>query len=56
MNRTESAFWSALFLFLGTGLIMFRTGTDGAWPIIAGAVSYAAATFFLWHLLVVGDR
>lgn len=52
MNRIESAFWTALFLLLGTGLIMARTGTEGAWPVIAGAVSYAAAAYFLFHLLV----
>lgn len=52
VSRIESAFWTALFLFLGTGLIMARTGTEGAWPIVAGAVSYAAAAFFLFHLLI----
>jgi hypothetical protein len=52
MNRVEAAFWTVLFLILGTGLIMARTGSQGAWPVIAGAVSYAAAAFFLFHLLV----
>lgn len=56
MNRIETAFWAVLFLFLGTGLIMARSGTEGAWPIIAGAVSYAAAAFFIFHLLIVGER
>ena len=55
MNRIESAFWTALFLVLGTGLIMARNGTEGAWPIIAGGVSYAAAAFFLFHLLILND-
>ena len=55
VNRVEAAFWTALFLALGTGLIMARNGTEGAWPVIAGAVSYAAAAFFLFHLLIVGD-
>lgn len=56
IHRVETAFWAVLFLVLGTGLIMARSGAEGAWPIIAGAISYAAAAFFIFHLLVVGER
>ena len=55
VNRIESAFWAALFLVLGTGLFMARSASDGAWPVIAGGVSYAAACFFVFHLLLGGD-
>lgn len=56
MRLAESAFWSVLFITLGTILLMARTGTEGAWPILAGGVSYCAAAFFLFHLLVRGDE
>ena len=51
----ENAFWAALFIALGTVLLVARSGADAAWPVWAGALSYAAATFFLFQLLK-GDR
>lgn len=54
MNQTEAAFWTVLFMVLGSGLLMARSGAEGAWPIIAGAVSYAAAAYFLFRLLNPG--
>jgi hypothetical protein len=55
VSTVESAFWTLLFLVLGTGLIAARNGAEGAWPIIAGVVSYIAAAYFLWQLLI-SDR
>jgi hypothetical protein len=56
VSRVEAAFWALLFMFLGSGLIMARGGTEGSWPIIAGAISYIAAAYFLFHLFVGNDR
>jgi uncharacterized membrane protein len=56
MSRTESTFWSVLFIVIGTVLLMARTAADGAWPIFAGAVAYAAAAYYVFHLLVRGNE
>lgn len=54
-NPTETAFWTVLFLVLGTGLLIARQSTDGAWPLLAACVAYFAAGVFAWRLLV-SDR
>jgi len=52
-DRTaELAFWSLIFIVLGTGLLAARPEGQGGWVIPVAVTSYAAAAWFLFLLLV----
>ena len=52
-DRTaELAFWSLVFIVLGTFLLAARPEGQGGWVIAVAVVSYAAAAWFLLLLLV----
>jgi hypothetical protein len=51
VGRVEAAFWTLLFLIIGTVILAAHQPGHGAWPIFAAVVSYIAAAVFLFILL-----
>lgn len=52
-DRTaELAFWALVFVALGTFLLAARPEGQGGWVIVVAVVSYAAAAWLLFLLLV----